>query len=191
MRRLLTILLLAAGLLAVPAPASAHTTLVSASPGPGDKIAPGVRVMALTFIALRESGPHQVSVTGPDDARIASGRPVLVDRTTLCLSVAELRRPGVYAVSYSTVAGDGDPQQSRFYFQVTDSGRPAATPPGCQERNLPPPSTAGPAVQAQPRATTHPLVIAILWIGLVVAIGMGVLVFTAGFRNRRRGPARF
>jgi methionine-rich copper-binding protein CopC len=187
MRRLLTILLLVAGLLAVAVPASAHSALVSASPGPGDKVAPGTTIMGLTFAPLRDAGPHQVGVSGPDGKPVASGRPLLVDGTTLCLSVAALDRSGVYTVSYSTVAADGDPQQSRFYFQVTDSGRPSTPPAACQQRSLPPPSTAGPIVQARSRAGTHPLVTAILWVGLVALIGMAALVFTASLRNRKAG----
>jgi copper transport protein len=180
MRRLLIILALVAGALAVPAPASAHSALVSASPGPGDKVAPGARVIGLTFAPLRGAGPHRVSVAGPDDKPVAVGRPLLVNGATLCLSVAELRQPGTYAVSYSTVAADGDPQQSRYYFQVLPSGQPPAAPAACAGRALPAPSTTGAAVQAR----SNPVLAALPWIGLVALIGMATATVVATVRNR-------
>jgi methionine-rich copper-binding protein CopC len=182
MRRLLIILALVAGALVVPAPASAHSALVSASPGPGAKVAPGTRVIGLTFSPLRDTGPHRVSVAGPDDKPVAVGRPLLVDRTTLCLSVAELRQPGSYAVSYSTVAADGDPQQSRFSFQVLPSGQPPVTPAACAGRTLPAPSTTGTAV----RARSNPVLTAVPWIGLIALIGMATVTVVATVRNRTR-----
>ncbi|MGC9665281.1 copper resistance CopC family protein [Planosporangium sp. 12N6] len=187
MRRLLILLPLIAVLVAVPAPASAHSALVSASPGPGDKVAPGVRVMGLTFAPLRGVGPHRVSVSGPDDKPVATGEPLLVDRTTLCFSVAQLQRPGVYAVSYSTVSDDGDPQQSRFYFQVVPDGHPVADPAGCQGRPLPPPTTAGTAAaQAPRRAVGTPILAAILGTGLAIKAGITIALIRAMRRNRRR-----
>lgn len=191
MRRLLTVLLLAAGMLAVPAPASAHSSLVSASPGPGDKVAPGVSTMALTFAPLRDKGPHQVSVSGPDDKPVTSGRPLLVDGTTLCFSVVALRRPGVYAVSYSTVAADGDPQQSRFYFQVTDSGRRSADPPACQGHRLPSPTAAVDGVaQARRHADSNRILVAVFCAILLVKAGATIAIVRAMRKRRLRatGP---
>ncbi|GAA1789302.1 copper resistance protein CopC [Planosporangium flavigriseum] len=181
MRRLLTILMLAAGMLTVPAPASAHSGLVSASPGPGDKIAPGAQAVALTFGPLRDQGPHRVSVSGPDDKPVASGQPVLVDGSTLCLSVTALQRPGVYAVSYSTVARDGDAQQSKFYFQVVESGGRVADAAACQGHRLP-----SPTIQAQQHASSNRILTIVFCTILLIKAGATVAIVRVMRKRRRR-----
>ena len=75
MRRLLTLLAVAAcaGAIVFPAPAQAHSALVSSSPKPGDKVAPGVAVIALTFTPLSGSGDRWITVTGPGNALVPVG----------------------------------------------------------------------------------------------------------------------
>lgn len=165
--------------LTAPAPAVAHSALLAATPGPGANAAPGVRVMTLDFRRLR-GGPHRVAVTGPDDGtRVATAAPVLVDRHILCVAVAPLARPGVYAVAYEIVAADGDRQRSRFYFQVSEAGTPVATPPACR-RELPPVPAAGRATTGRPALHT-----VLTWV-TGATFGLMAVMVAAGFAVQRR-----
>ena len=82
MRRLLTaallgVVLAGVGATALAPPAQAHSPLLSSSPGPGDRVAPGVAVVALTFTALRAEAPITVTVVGPGESPILAGPAVL------------------------------------------------------------------------------------------------------------------
>lgn len=163
MRRLLiTLLVVCAGALSAPTPALAHTTLLRGSPGPGDSVAPGLKVMALTFGPLLEPAPDAVRVTGPNGTDVASGASVVVsaggDREgndTLCLAVDALDEPGTYTVSYSLRSADGDPLESAFQFGVDESADAGTVAPECSGKTLPDPGTAsetaGPQQQGQGR----------------------------------------
>ncbi|MPY49844.1 copper resistance CopC family protein [Streptomyces acidicola] len=153
MRRLLiTLLVVCAGALSAPTPALAHTTLLRGSPGPGDSVAPGLKVMALTFGPLLEPSPDAVGITGPSGTEVASGAPVVVSdggdggdgdgNDTLCLAVDALDEPGTYTVSYSLRSADGDPLESAFQFAVDKSAGAATAAPECSGKTLPDPGTA-------------------------------------------------
>lgn len=198
MRRLLSALglvgLILAGLVVVPVPAQAHGALISARPAPGDHVLPGVRALSLLFPTLREDGPHQVLVTDEAGTPIAAGRPVPVpdgtDQTTLCLSVASLDRPGVYAITYQAASPDGDwVGPGRFYFEVSASGRKLAPSPECQGLSLPTPTTPEPVdLQAPPRAASTvdpPARSSFPGWGLLGAGGVVALVLTAVVGLRR------
>ncbi len=186
MRRLLTILALAGTVLAVPAPASAHTVLVTAAPGPGDKVAPGVRVVALTFRPLRPHSQPRVAVTDPAGTPIPVGRPLLATTTTVCASVAELRQAGVYAVAYEAEAADGDYQRNTYYFQIVATGHPVATPPACQQQNLPPPVTADPITAAAARQHPNTSLTTAGWVELAGLVFLGALTTVAVVVTRIR-----
>lgn len=111
MRRLLGTLsvLACAGLAAaLPAPAQAHSDLLSSSPAPGQQVAAGLSAVELTFLGLRDDGSWQVTVTGPDDTTVPVGEPVLVDSSTLCTAVEPLTT-GVHAIAYEATSRDGHP----------------------------------------------------------------------------------
>lgn len=200
MRRLLSALgLLGVALTTVvvaPVPAQAHGALISARPAPGDRVAPGVRVLSLLFPTLKESGPHQVLVTDEAGTPIASGRPVPVlsgtDQTTLCLSVASLDQPGVYAIAYQAASPDGDwVGPGRFYFEVDASGRQLSPSPECRSLSLPAPTTPEPVdLQAPAQASStvdqtdrssFPGWV-LIGVGVVAALGLAALA-----RVRRTG----
>ncbi|MFF3819875.1 copper resistance protein CopC [Streptomyces bluensis] len=123
--------------------------MLRGSPGPGDSVAPGLKVMALTFGPLLDPAPDAAGITGPSGTEVASGAPVVVsgggDRDgndTLCLAVDALDEPGTYTVSYSLRSADGDPLESAFQFGVEESADAATAAPECSGKTLPDPGTA-------------------------------------------------
>ncbi|MFV2022292.1 copper resistance CopC family protein [Micromonospora sp. LOL_023] len=149
MRRLLShaTVLACAGVAAVAfaAPAWAHTALVSAVPGPGDEVAPGVATIALTFGPLSGIGERRITITGPDDSIVAVGEAVVVNAKTLCATVDPLTT-GVHALAYQATSADGHEISGKFYFEVVDGGTDSGDPAACARAVLPAPgAAAGPA----------------------------------------------
>ncbi|WBB99821.1 copper resistance protein CopC [Solwaraspora sp. WMMA2080] len=189
MRRLLShaAVLACAGVAAVTfaAPAQAHTELVSAAPGPGDEVAPGVATIALTFGPLSGTGERRITVTGPDDTAVAVGEAVVVNAKTLCATVDPLTT-GVHALAYEATSADGHAINGKFYFEVVEGGTDSADPGDCARAVLPAPDAAAPA---GPPDRGVGQVQAVL-IG-VAAGGSGLLVMLlAGWLLRRRAERR-
>ncbi|MEG3630818.1 copper resistance CopC family protein [Streptomyces poriticola] len=107
-------------------PASAHTALEDATPGPGGEIATGTDVVSLTFGRLKTGTVPKLALTGPDGTAVPVGRPVVVRDSVVCAAVAPLRA-GVSTLSYTVTSVDGDHQSSAFQFRVAD-GAPATAP---------------------------------------------------------------
>ncbi|MFV2098704.1 MULTISPECIES: copper resistance CopC family protein [unclassified Micromonospora] len=151
MRRLLShaAVLACAGVAAVAfaAPAWAHTELISAAPGPGDEVAPGVETIALTFGPLSGTGERQITVTGPDDTAVAVGEAVVVNAKTLCATVDPLTT-GVHTLAYEATSADGHEISGKFYFEVVNGGSDSADPADCARAVLPAPGTAAEPEQA-------------------------------------------
>ncbi|MFE3853033.1 copper resistance protein CopC [Streptomyces griseorubiginosus] len=122
------------------APAHAHTALKDATPGPGDKVAPGVDVLLLTFGSLKPGTTPKISLVGPDGTAVPVGQPVVADDSVTCAAVTPLR-PGVSTLSYTVVSADGDTQSSAFQFEVADSAGTVAVPAACQGLHLSAPET--------------------------------------------------
>lgn len=116
-------------LLAFPAPAHAHSSLQDAVPGPGDQVAPGTDVIALTLKGLSADSLPEVRVEGPGQSPVATGTPKLMG-STLCATVTPLR-PGAHTISYTAVAADGDRQRNKFFFEVVEGAAAATVPALC------------------------------------------------------------
>jgi len=117
------------------APVHAHTALKDATPGPGDKVAPGVDVLSLTFGPLKPGTTPKISLVGPDGTAVPVGRPVVADDSVACVAVVPLRL-GVNTLSYTVVSADGDTQSSAFQFEVADGAETVAAPAVCRRLNL-------------------------------------------------------
>ncbi|MGX1372708.1 methionine-rich copper-binding protein CopC [Streptomyces canus] len=124
------------------APAHAHTALKDATPGPGDKAAPGVNVLSLTFGPLKPGTTPKISLVGPDGTAVPVGQPVVADGSVACAAVTPLR-PGVSTLSYTVVSADGDTQSSAFQFEVADGAGTVAVPSACRGLHLRAPETGG------------------------------------------------
>lgn len=116
--------------LALPA-ASAHTTLVEATPGRGASVAAPPQRVALRFDEPLTAGAEQLTVTGPGDAADVwtAGVPTVTgDR--LAADLTGLGDAGVYTVKYRVTSADGHVVTGSTYFALTGSGggTPAAQP---------------------------------------------------------------
>ena len=194
MRRLLTaalvgVALVGAGVTALPPPARAHSPLLSSSPGPGDRVAPGAAIVALTFTALRAGAPLTVTVVGPGEAPILAGPAVLVGIATVCATVRPLQ-PGIHAITYSATSDDGDPVEGKYFFEVTAAGPPVVTPDSCLRAALPSPgATLPPAARTTPARDGGSAVLPVIGVA-VVAAGAGGWWLTGWLRRRRRATGR-
>ncbi|MEV7891863.1 copper resistance CopC family protein [Streptomyces sp. NPDC002817] len=124
------------------APAHAHTALQDATPGPGDKVAPGVDVLSLTFGPLKPGTTPKITLVGPDGTAVSVGQPVVADDSVACAAVTPLRS-GVSTLTYTVVSADGDTQSSAFQFEVADGAEAVATPAACRGLSLRAPEAGG------------------------------------------------
>ncbi len=108
------------------APASAHTSLTSASPADGSTVGPPTQIV-LTF--NEPVGFTRVLVTDAAGRRYQSGRPVNVDNT-VTEKLPATPPNGRYTVAWRVVAPDGHPVEGTYQFTVTGSAAtaPAAAP---------------------------------------------------------------
>jgi methionine-rich copper-binding protein CopC len=127
-------LLIAAALLLVAvagpaAPASAHSSLIVAHPGPSDKPAAGLTTITLTFGALSRTGPQQVKVLDPaKHDRVRQVR--LVGNTELEVTVEPLAA-GVHLLQYTITPADGHTSSGGYYLDVRGGASTAShVPPG-------------------------------------------------------------
>ncbi|HEY7488349.1 MAG TPA: copper resistance CopC family protein [Streptosporangiaceae bacterium] len=110
---------------AIAGPASAHTTLKSASPASGSTVGPPSQIVLTYADPVRFT---QVLVTDAAGRRYQSGRPVNVDNT-VTEQVASSLPNGRYTVAWRVVAPDGHPVEGTYQFTVTGSAATAAPAP--------------------------------------------------------------
>lgn len=114
---------LSLGVVAIGAsPVDAHSTLSTASPGPGDEV--GGRVDHLDLVFAAGLSDATVTLTGPDGALIA-GSTTEVQNNRLRFEVDPLEAEGQYVARYEFESFDGDTTRSAYAF----SYRAAAPPP--------------------------------------------------------------
>jgi methionine-rich copper-binding protein CopC len=116
-------------LLATAGPALAHNELKSSDPADGTTVSTTPGTVTLTFNETLDVDHTQVTVTGPNGAPAAPGKPRFAgDAATVDLPPGPA---GIYTVSYSTVADDGDKSGGTIRFTVTTGaaapGAPAPT----------------------------------------------------------------
>jgi methionine-rich copper-binding protein CopC len=107
----------------IAGPASAHTTLQSASPAIGTTVAPPSKVV-LTY-ADPVHFPELV-ITDAGGHKRGSGKPQAVDNT-VTEEVAGTLGPGVYTVGWRVVAPDGHPVTGQYRFIVRGGAGSAGT----------------------------------------------------------------
>ncbi|MEV4217973.1 copper resistance CopC family protein [Nonomuraea sp. NPDC049725] len=127
MRRLLTVLLLAACAAAgLASPAWAHNVLVGSDPADGATLAAPPSRITLTFDQPARQGYAQIGVTGGDGSAWADGAAVVSAEK---VSVAVRPMPaGSYVVGYRILSSDGHPVTGKLTFTVAGTG--AAAPSG-------------------------------------------------------------
>lgn len=148
-----------------PVPASAHNSLISATPGAGttlDRVPPEV---VLTFDEPAISLGTQVVVTGPQGP-VQAGPPRLAGGT-VTQSLQPGSPAGDYTVDYRVTSADGHPVSGRYRF--TAAAAAAGTP------TTPAPAEPGPR-------PTRPFG----WALALVGIAAAVLALLRGGRRRAR-----
>ncbi len=106
---------LAAGLLAGPLarPASAHTDLLQASPGPGQRAGGDIRFLDLVF--TEPVSDAQVTVTL--DGEVVAGETTATDGIIIRFELDEpLATPGRYEVAYDMISFDLDETADGYFF---------------------------------------------------------------------------
>ncbi|MCH1867868.1 copper resistance protein CopC [Nocardioides sp. CFH 31398] len=113
--------------LAVAAPASAHSDLEDASPGPGDDVATGSTTVHLLFGEGVEDDDeaNQVTLEGPDGDAVAVGAVSVVDDGMGVCVATDALEPGEHTLDWRVMSVDGHLVQSRYAFEVSDGGEPA------------------------------------------------------------------
>jgi methionine-rich copper-binding protein CopC len=96
--------------------AQAHAFLDHASPLVGSTVAAAPRELALTFTQNLEAAFSTVTVTGPNGARVDSGK-AQVSGNTMRVGL-KAAGPGTYRVRWHVLSVDTHTTQGRFTFQV-------------------------------------------------------------------------
>ncbi|GAA0509820.1 transport integral membrane protein [Paractinoplanes deccanensis] len=126
MKRVLLLLLVALGVLAVPAsPAQAHASLLGAVPAPGSIVGTSPAEIVVTFSEAVTPVAGRIQVIAPDGKRI-SGE-AKANGATLRIPVRRADQPlGTYLVSYRVISADSHPIGGALTFSVgAPSTRPA------------------------------------------------------------------
>ncbi|SNY48619.1 copper resistance CopC/CopD family protein [Paractinoplanes atraurantiacus] len=126
MKRVLLLLLVALGVLAVPAsPAQAHASLLGAVPAPGSIVGTSPTEIVVTFSEAVTPVSGRIQVISPDGKRI-SGE-ARATGSTLRIPVRKADQPlGTYLVSYRVISADSHPIGGALTFSVgAPSTRPA------------------------------------------------------------------
>jgi copper resistance protein C len=162
--------LLALILLGAPA-ASAHASLVRATPADGSTVTSVPTRVTLTFDENIRA-PSAIVVTDPDGRRVSTGMPEVLDNTAS--TAVTITRGGNYTVAFRVVSADGHPVSDRTSFRLQGSAASAAASPATTPGSQPQQDDGG----AARRRTWS--------IGIVAAVALvgGLALLTAGRRPK-------
>jgi methionine-rich copper-binding protein CopC len=182
-RALTTVSAIVAGVLAVPAPAWAHTELSGTSPVALATVTSPISEVTLTFTGAVRADGSSVEVAGAD-GQVYSDAALSVLNFVVHQPVAPLRS-GQYRVEWRVVAGDGHPMTGEFMFEV-------ALPPELEPTGSPTPAHSEPTPTASAGVaidTTDDGSSAALWWALGGALGavLIALLVLLGMRRGRHG----
>ena len=168
---LLLAALLGGATLALAGPASAHGDLETASPGPGDDVAPGSTVVTLQLPEVDEDAEPLVAITDDDDEPVAVGTAVAVSGDRVCARTDPLTE-GVHTLEYAVLSTDGDRATGRYQFEVSSGGDPASAPQ-CDGAGLAAPGQAETLTDMQGAGTPA-------WVSTALVPGLVALALVAG-----------
>ncbi len=172
--------------LALAGPAAAHGDLESASPGPGDDVAPGSTVVTLQLPEVDQDAEPLVAITDPAGDPVAVGTAVAVSEDRVCAETDPLS-VGVHTLDYTVLSTDGDRATGRFQFEVSTGGDQVSAPE-CDEASLAAPGAAE-TLEEMSGGQTPAWVGTALVPGLVaLAVVAGALVVVRVRRDRRAEP---
>ena len=162
-RRLATVLLIAAAVLAFAAPAAAHTALVSSDPAADASLSSGPIRVSATFNEELQPAFAAMTVVGPDGNPWSQGEPE-VRGSVAGVRLRPLGPSGRYTVNYRVTSADGHVVAGSWSFAVTVPGG----------------GTPGPQVSADSATRRIPLWPLALAAGV---LGVGALTWTLRRRS--------
>lgn len=122
-------------------PASAHSVLLSSTPGANAAIAAAPAEVALQFNEPLESGFTELVVLGPDGGSHWEGGPPSIVDGKVSAPLRALGPAGSYTIRYRVISADGHPVSGAVPFTLTVAGSGTAAP-------APAPATAQAAMAA-------------------------------------------
>ena len=175
--RVLLLLLVAFGVLAVPAaPAQAHAALLGAVPAPGSVVGTSPTEVVVTFSEAVRPVSGRVQVIDPGGKRISGT--ATATGATLRIPVRRADQPlGTYLVSYRVISADSHPVGGALTFSV---GAPSERPPEASATGI------HPSVEVAAPVTRF-----LAYAGLTFAAGPALFLAVLWPRRRsRRGATR-
>lgn len=115
------LMLLVLALLAVPAKASAHATLIDTTPGNWQVVDTTPGQVSMRFNESVDSGLADVRVIGPDRGEVAGvsqPRHPQARQDVLAVTLPGSLPEGTYTVAYRVVSADSHPAQGAFAFSI-------------------------------------------------------------------------
>ncbi len=151
--------ILPALLLALAAPAAAHSRLVATTPAADSVLPTAPGEITLNFNESVSSRYTHIAVTRTDGTSVVIGTTVVAGAT--------VRQPlaaladGRYTVSYQAVSEDGHPVGGTFAFTVAgraspSAGTPGTAPPAAGSAATAPPATTSPGITTSPSTEAAP-----------------------------------
>ncbi|MDE3724413.1 copper resistance protein CopC [Nocardiopsis sp. N85] len=129
-RALVPAVLVAAALMAAPAPALAHDVLTGSNPKDGATLdtVPEEVVLSFNNEPMTGGSGSAVVVTGPDgETTYEDGEPAF-DGLDVSVGLLPLEEAGEYTIGFRVVSSDGHPIQDSLTFTVTEEAVAAAAP---------------------------------------------------------------
>jgi len=128
------------------APASAHASLVKATPADGATLSAAPSQVILQFDDPLSTSFATLVVTGPDGHDVTTGRPS-VSGSTLTGDLEGGLPPGAYRTAFRVVSDDGHPVtgQLRFTLRLPATAAPSASTPAAPGSSAAPASPTGAA----------------------------------------------
>jgi methionine-rich copper-binding protein CopC len=177
-KRLAAVLVLGSAVLAVPAPAWAHTELLATSPADAAVVTSPLDEVTLTFSGPVRADGSSVTVTGPDGQSHSDGAVSVID-FVVHQPVTDLGS-GTYQVQWRVAAADGHPMSGQFTFELSLPAEPSPTPR---------PTTAAPTSEATPAPLVSGSRSFPAWlpaVALLAVLGVIALVVALVLRRSRR-----
>ena len=118
MRRIAVAVLVAAtALLVNPAPAFAHTRLLSSDPAEGATLTVAPQQIRLTFTDQMSAPLSKIAVNGPDGTQWEVG-PLAAENTVVTAPVRQTGPAGKHTITYRVLSGDGHPVSGTVRFTL-------------------------------------------------------------------------